>query len=280
MIVEQLLGIVRADPRRGHDGDPRRAVGERRAHGRRDGLLHGEGRDPLPRPDRRAARTARRAALGVPRRRAPRGTATGSTRPGRDERPTARAATSRRARPAGDADAPAALELVGVRRASAASAPSTTCRSPSRPGEILGIIGAERRRQDHAVRPHLRLHARSTPGASCSAAATSPDMTACRAGSARPRAFVPGRPPVPGAHRRGAHRRRARPVGRGARPVPARVPPPGRRSTRSSKVDAPRRRARSSCWGSRRSAPSSCTSCRPDRGASSTSPASSRTARR
>ena len=57
---------ARAARRRHHD-HPRRAVGERRAHRRRDRVLHGEGRDPLPRPHRRAARAARRAAVGVPR---------------------------------------------------------------------------------------------------------------------------------------------------------------------------------------------------------------------
>ena len=43
--------------------------------GRRDRVLHGEGRDPVPRPDRRAARAAGRVAVGVPRRR-------GNARPG------------------------------------------------------------------------------------------------------------------------------------------------------------------------------------------------------
>ena len=38
--------------RAGHDDHPRRAVGEPRAHDRRARVLHGEGRDPLQRPDR------------------------------------------------------------------------------------------------------------------------------------------------------------------------------------------------------------------------------------
>ena len=68
-IVADLLEVVRDLRDAGHDDHPRRAVGERRAHGRGDRVLHGEGRDPLPRRHRRTARTARRAALGVPRRR-------------------------------------------------------------------------------------------------------------------------------------------------------------------------------------------------------------------
>ena len=49
--------IVREHPRRGHDGRPRRAVGQRRAHARRPRLLHGEGRGPLPRADRASCST-------------------------------------------------------------------------------------------------------------------------------------------------------------------------------------------------------------------------------
>ncbi len=52
--------------RRRDDGDPGRAVGERRPHRGRPGLLHGEGRDPLRGPHDRAAGAARPAALGVP----------------------------------------------------------------------------------------------------------------------------------------------------------------------------------------------------------------------
>ncbi len=53
-------------PRAGHHGDPGRAVGQPGPDHRRDGLLHGEGRDPLPRPHRRAAGPPRHPALGVP----------------------------------------------------------------------------------------------------------------------------------------------------------------------------------------------------------------------
>ena len=67
LVVEQLLAVVRQFQRTGRDRDPRRAVGEHRAHHRRQGVLHGEGRDPLPRPHRRAARTSRPPALDLPR---------------------------------------------------------------------------------------------------------------------------------------------------------------------------------------------------------------------
>ncbi|MDZ7731745.1 MAG: MFS transporter [Acidimicrobiia bacterium] len=55
------------DARRGRHDHPRRAVRQHRPDPRRGGLLHGEGRDPLPRADLRAARPARRPAVGVPR---------------------------------------------------------------------------------------------------------------------------------------------------------------------------------------------------------------------
>ena len=51
-IVEQLLHGRARDRRRRAPRHPRRAVGEPRAHHRGDRVLHGEGRDPLPRPDR------------------------------------------------------------------------------------------------------------------------------------------------------------------------------------------------------------------------------------
>ena len=59
----------RGDPRAGHDGHHRRAVRQPGPHHRRDRLLHGEGRDPVPRSNRRAAGTARHPAVGFPARR-------------------------------------------------------------------------------------------------------------------------------------------------------------------------------------------------------------------
>ena len=124
VIIEQLVGIIRQMRDDGVTDHRRRAVGERRAHARVRGVLHGEGPDPLPRPDRGAAATPRRAALGVPRRR-PRPTVTPH-----DVRVRAR---RRRAAPRSSSS--------GCRAASAASAPSTTSRITVGKGEIVGIIG-------------------------------------------------------------------------------------------------------------------------------------------
>ena len=174
VVVEQLLPDGRGHPRAGHHGDPGRAVGEPGPDHRRDRLLHGEGRDPLPRSDRRAARTARHAALGVPRRgrvgaagRAPSaepaptalppGDGMHGTAGRRPVRPTSASPTGPLA---------AALEVVG--------GPGAVRRHPGggrrvaagRPGRDRRHHRAERRRQDHAVRPHLRLHpGRRRPGA-------------------------------------------------------------------------------------------------------------------
>ena len=54
--------------------------------------------------------------------------------------------------------------------ASAASGPSTTCSLARRARRDPRHHRPERRRQDDALRPHLRVHARSTPAGSCSAA--------------------------------------------------------------------------------------------------------------
>ena len=69
---------------------------------------------------------------------------------------------------------------------------------------------AQRRRQDHAVRPRLGLPAgRRRPGAA-RRAATSPALRADGRARRRPRPVVPGRPPVPGADgRRSASRSRS-----------------------------------------------------------------------
>ncbi len=67
VVVEQLLPMVEAIRDAGHHRDPGRAVGEPGAHHRRDGLLHGEGRDPLPRAHQRAAGASRPVAFGLPR---------------------------------------------------------------------------------------------------------------------------------------------------------------------------------------------------------------------
>ena len=68
LLVEQLLGVVRAAARRRRDRDRRGAVGEHRAERRRSRLLPREGHDPLPRAHRRPARSTRPAPFDLPRR--------------------------------------------------------------------------------------------------------------------------------------------------------------------------------------------------------------------
>ena len=143
--------------RRGHDDHPRRAVGERRADDRRDRLLHGEGRDPVPRPDRRAPRPARRPALGVPRGR------------GDARRPTAAGVRAPTARDAAPARAPAATSATVADAAARGAGRRRSASAASRAlDDVSFAVGtrrdrrvhrAERRRQDDAVRRHLRLHA-------------------------------------------------------------------------------------------------------------------------
>lgn len=57
----------RAVPGARHHCDPRRAVGQRGTDQRRQSVLHGEGRSPVPRVDRRPARAAGPAPVDLPR---------------------------------------------------------------------------------------------------------------------------------------------------------------------------------------------------------------------
>ncbi len=125
----------------GHDGHPRRAVGEPRAHDRGDRVLHGEGRDPVPRSDRRAPRTSRRAALGLPRRRRH---ARSRDRPiGGPVR--ARDARARVETPAGNGhdETPPAIRLglTGVSKRFGGLAALTDVSLSAIGGEIVGFIG-------------------------------------------------------------------------------------------------------------------------------------------
>ena len=127
----------------GHHRDPRRAVGERGAHRRRDRLLHGEGRDPLPRPDQRAARAARRAALGVPRRRGLAWSSPSSAPPWctstRTLCPSAGGQRSGRAPPATTTCASRVQRRVEALRRHRGARRRVA--STSRAGEILGFLG-------------------------------------------------------------------------------------------------------------------------------------------
>ena len=241
-------------PRRGHHHPPGRAVGERGPLGRRSGLLPGEGRGALRRADGRAARSPRRAAVGVPRGRqqGPRR----RRRDGVDQRPRAvptgevAGVTRRHRRPT----RPRRLEqrrgprAAGRRRA--LRPPARLRRSTGGDGgaDRLGPLGAlrrgrggrrrlahrgagrggrhhrpQRRRQDHPVRPALGAHPgrcrhrRPRRGRPHLPLRVGP-------GPGRAGSVVPGLPPVPVAHRRGGAGRRPRAVGAGARPDQRRPP--------------------------------------------------------
>ena len=85
----------------------------------------------------------------------------------------------------------------------------------------------QRRRQDDAVRPHLRVHPRRRgPGRARRPRRHRPARRT--SGPALgPRPLVPGRPAVPGPHRRGDDRRRPRALGRRAGPAQRRAAPAG-----------------------------------------------------
>ena len=114
-------------------------------------VLHGEGRDPLPRPDRGAARPPRRAPLGLPR--------------GRD---AAGLSGKRRPRRRSPAPTTASRSKRGRRCSSTSSRVGRLRRHPRRRRRVdRGRTGrdrrhhrAQRRGQDDAVRPHLRLRPR------------------------------------------------------------------------------------------------------------------------
>ena len=119
----------------------------------------------------------------------------------------------------------------GCRCASAASPPSTTSSLAVRAGRDRRLHRPQRRRQDHAVRPHLRLHRRRRRRGRAATATTSPPRRP-RPGPGRPRPLVPGRPAVPRPHRGRDHRRRPRALRRRRRPAQRRLPPAGRSRVR------------------------------------------------
>ena len=177
-IVEQLLPLVRDIAAQGTTVILVEQSVNLALDDRGDRVLHGEGRDPLPRPDRRAARTARRAALGVPRRRRHPSTAPahGRRRPTCRPRPCPSRRSSARPVPATPAtrrrrrtrqrarrarrrarDPPRARQRVeALRRARGAHRRLALGDG----GRDRRLHRPERRGQDHAVRRDLRLLAR------------------------------------------------------------------------------------------------------------------------
>ena len=157
-------------------------------------LLPREGRGPLPRADRRAARPARRAALGVPRGRRPPASATATAR----SPPTAGADAAdgrrrprRRRRCSRTDGARGQLRRHPRRRRRVAS--------PSRPGEIVGIIGPNGAGKTTLFDLISGLPAaRRRPGAS----STGVDVTVAAARPAGPPRASAGRSRTPASSRR------------------------------------------------------------------------------
>ena len=245
-IVEQLLRGRAAAQGAGHDGHPRRAVGERRAHRRRDRVLHGEGRDPLPRPDERAARAPRRAALGVPRRR---GVGRARRRQARDRARAATPAVARRSRRPrrragnGAHRRPARSSVDGVSKRFGGIAALTDVSFDVAEGEIVGFIGPNGAGKTTLFDVLSRLSVRRSRATCSSTASRIAEPRPRRAGAARARPLVPGRPAVPGAHRDGDDRRRARAQHRRARSGRGRAAPARRSPTPRRRCARTRRRA-------------------------------------
>ena len=127
------------------------------------GVLHREGRDPLPRAHRRAPRASRSAAFDLPRGRAA----------SRHRRPASVPRCTSGERPSRRATAQVVLETEGVTKRFAGITAVDDVSIELHEGEILGHDRAERRGQDHAVRPRLGVPRARRRHGSCSAAATS-----------------------------------------------------------------------------------------------------------
>ena len=204
-VVEQLLPIVHEIRDNGHDDHPGRAVGEPRAHARRDRVLHGEGRDPLPRTDGGVARTARCAPLGVPRGRRDR-------RHAAERRRRARARHERRrdlreSRPRSPS-VRTRLALNGVGKSFGGLRALNDVTVAIGGGEIVGFLGpngAGKTTLFDVVSGFLPADSGSIAFDDGSGAGLR-DVTRLERGGARPprsRPLVPGRPALPRAHRRG-----------------------------------------------------------------------------
>ena len=199
-IVEQLLPIVRDISAQGTTIILVEQSVNLALDDRRDRVLHGEGRDPLPRPDRRAARAPRRAAFGVPRRRGQGHGRRPSRRPApRCRRPPRRRAVDGNGAERRTAHAPTAAPVrLGARRRvealrrarradrrvvharrAARSSGSSARTARARPRSSTSISGflARRRRHDH---PRRRRPTRSTSRALSPAARAPSSASAAR----------------------------------------------------------------------------------------------------
>ncbi len=133
IIVEQLLGIVRAIHANGHHRRARRAVGERGHHAGRAGRVPREGRGPLRRSHRRSARPARDPAGRVPRR-----------------------APARPSRRRGQAGVQRTSALRGARASTAATSTALAARAAGALDRLRWRAGRRRRRPRRARRPGRR----------------------------------------------------------------------------------------------------------------------------
>ena len=260
------------DPRPGHDDHPRRAVGERRAHRRRDRRTSWR--------RARSASTARPPSCSS----GPTSCARCSSRAPapRDDRRRRHGERAPTAAVAAGADAsatpsaPIVLEVARRREALRRHhAPSTT--STLRPRARARSSASSGRTAPARRRCSTSSPASSTPTTGrgrCSTAIDVTDARARRPGPARPRPLVPGRPAVPGAHRRRDHRRsRSSATSRCATRSPPRSTCPVVADS-EREVDAAGRRAHRADGPRRLRRQVRRASCRPAAAASSTSPAS------
>ena len=240
IVVEELLPVIELIAVRGYRRHPGRAVGQSGPDRGTPGLLHGEGGDPLPRGHRRSVGPARHPAVGLP---------PGCCRPSRGA-----AGRGRRSRPDPPPRGPGCADRGRLRRSGRRSGrpgrrgradrTATGAGGGRRHGAVRRHRGRgwgqplgagrrdpryhrpERRRQDHAVRPHFGVH----PMRLGLGAPRRPRRHTNRSrppGPAGPRPLLPGRASVPGPDRHRDHRRGPGALGPDDRPPQRRVAPPG-----------------------------------------------------
>ena len=225
----------------------------------RDRVLHGEGRDPVPRPDRRAPRAPRRAAFGVPRRRADGHTTRNGLSNGgatnadmqpvrgppvgtppvearvetRIETPLAEWHDGHERAPDADPETAVRLGLDGVSKRFGGLAALTDVSFEATGGEIVGFIGPNGAGKTTLFDTISGFTAVDEGRILLGEGDEAHDIThmppALRATRARP--LVPGRPALPVVDRRRDRRAVVRASPRSARPDRRRVAPAVRRPT-------------------------------------------------